>query len=144
MATIGSISKIYSHYSVKRLLSLSLQLPYSHDYCDYHTLYIVLLPTFLVNQCAFSLAPPSYGNVECTDGRKVGSECTFSCTSDYLLHGTSSRICTESGNSAYWSGSDPNCTGNSDAEIRRFKAISYFVCAEKITIIWKDGITKSF
>ena len=66
---------------------------------------------FQVTHCASSLAPPADGNVTCTHDREVGSDCTFSCSTDYQLYGTTTRTCIESGNFAYWNGTETVCTG---------------------------------
>ena len=66
-----------------------------------------------VTHCASSLTPPANGTVNCTNGREVGSECFFSCFTDYEFYGSTTRICIDSGNTANWNGSETNCTGES-------------------------------
>ena len=76
------------------------------------SLTFILNITFsVVSRCASSMTPPSHGTVNCTNGREVGSECTFYCSTDYELNGSTTRTCIESGNSAYWSGSETHCKG---------------------------------
>ena len=74
----------------------------------------MFLYTFsVVSRCASSLTPPANGTVNCTNGREVGSECFFSCFTDYEFYGSTTRICIDSGNTANWNGSETNCTGES-------------------------------
>ena len=85
--------------SVLRLIS------HCHDF-----LYSSSVSFYQVSHCATSLASPDDGHVSCTSGREVGSICTFSCSRGYELSGSTTRTCIESGNSAYWNGSESQCS----------------------------------
>ena len=81
-----------------------------------HKCHISYVFFFQVTNCASSLAPPTYGNITCTHGREVGSECTFTCSTDYELNGSTIRTCIDSGNTANWNGSETNCTGKCNGD----------------------------
>ena len=60
--------------------------------------------------CSSTLSPPSNGNVTCTSSSNVGSICSYSCSSGYrLTTGSSTRVCSQTGNLEMWTGSEPTC-----------------------------------
>ena len=74
-----------------------------------------------VSHCSSSLTTPANGEVTCTYGREVGSQCFFGCYTDFRLSESSSRNCTRSRHSAYWSGYEPHCIG---AKSNMFKSLN--------------------
>ena len=54
-----------------------------------------------------SLDPPVFGDIECTDDNRVGSNCQFTCKVGYEIFGDQLRTCQ---NSHLWSGLMPKCT----------------------------------
>ena len=79
---------------------------YYHHYHDF-----VVISVYQVTSCASSLTAPAYGHVTCTNDRELGSVCSYGCSTDYRLNGSTSRTCFESENIAYWNGSETNCLG---------------------------------
>ena len=70
-----------------------------------------------VIRCTSVQPSPPNGRQTCNNGRDVGSQCIYSCSSGYKVDGTSTRVCqlTQSGNTASWTGSAPSCTRKASA-----------------------------
>ena len=74
--------------------------------------YVSLLFSIRLKPHAVHLLCPilPMGSFTCTSGSDIGSQCTYHCQSNYgLTGGTSTRTCTQSGNNAIWTGSEPTC-----------------------------------
>lgn len=61
--------------------------------------------------CPVEQSAPRYGAVDCSNKRRYGSECTFSCPVGYFLFGTDSMTCHDSDVNGIgeWSGDTPFC-----------------------------------
>ena len=79
---------------------------------------------FLDIRCFDTLPPPANGSVACTNSKKLGSQCTYSCHDGYLLQGgTTVRTCTRIVESATWSGTASQCTGMLAIEVFLYASI---------------------
>ncbi|XP_078495092.1 complement receptor type 1 [Ciona intestinalis] len=52
-------------------------------------------------QCSDPPPAPANGQMQCSDGTNIGSQCTYTCTSDYAVVGDSVTTCRDMGNGNY-------------------------------------------
>ena len=52
------------------------------------------------------LSDPANGDVDLSDGTEFGDTAIYSCDAGYILSGTSTRNCLDTG---LWSGAEPTC-----------------------------------
>ncbi|XP_039252894.2 P-selectin-like [Styela clava] len=71
--------------------------------------------------CTPTHVSPAHGGVDCSDGSKVGSVCTFRCDGGYYISGYHFSVCELKGEVRMWSEPAPTCQPITCPKIPEFK-----------------------
>nr|QKY88668.1 putative C3b soluble receptor CR1_S2 [Botryllus schlosseri] len=82
-----------------------------------------------VPECATSLSSPENGEISCSHGNQLGSECLFSCYEDHTLVGDEQVSCVERGDRVFWNSVTPTCIADCSPLDATFSN-GYLSCSE--------------
>ena len=72
-----------------------------------------------------SLENPINGLVDTSDGTTFGSTAMYSCNLNFMVNGSSTRLCTAEG---VWGGEPPTCVGKYVRELAEWVSVCVHVC----------------